>query len=171
MKTTHFLFAAAAALLLALSAAAQPKETFCNPLDIVTSFVGNSLTDMVQFVDVNIDFRSATEVTKEQLDVNISKDWGRWYLESTLGYGGESRDLEASTVNGAIIDALIGYRLTPMFHLYAYNRTNTNDYTGIDMPYKQGAGLKVTKDFDSWGELFGIKKKSVKKKEKGEAKK
>ena len=142
-----------------------------NPLDIVTSFVGNSLTDMVQFVDVDIDFRSATELTNEQLDVNISKDWGRWYLESTLGYGGESRDLDASTVNGAIIDALIGYRLTPMFHLYAYNRTNTNDYTRIDMPYKQGAGLKVTKDFDSWGELFGIKKKSVKKKEKGEAKK
>jgi len=142
-----------------------------NPLDIVTSFVGNSLTDMVQFVDVDIDFRSATELTNEQLDVNISKDWGRWYLESTLGYGGESRDLDASTVNGAIIDALIGYRLTPMFHLYAYNRTNTNDYTRIDMPYKQGAGLKVTKDFDSWGELFGIKKKSVKKKEKGESKK
>ena len=35
MKTTHLLFAATAALLLALSAAAQPKETFCNPLDIV----------------------------------------------------------------------------------------------------------------------------------------
>ena len=35
MKTTHLLFAAASAFLLALSAAAQPKETFCNPLDIV----------------------------------------------------------------------------------------------------------------------------------------
>ena len=34
MKTTH-LIAAASALLLTLSAAAQPKETFCNPLDIV----------------------------------------------------------------------------------------------------------------------------------------
>ncbi len=135
------------------------SQTGSNPLDIVTSFVGNSLTDMVQFVDVNIDFRSATEVTKEQLDVNISKDWGRWYLESTLGYGGESRDLEASTVNGAIIDALIGYRLTPLFHLFAYNRTNTNDYTRIDLPYKQGAGLKLTKDFDSWSELFGKKRK------------
>ena len=35
MKTTHLLFAATAAFLLALSAAAQPKETFCNPLDII----------------------------------------------------------------------------------------------------------------------------------------
>ena len=35
MKTTHLLFAAAAALLLGLAASAQPKETFCNPLDII----------------------------------------------------------------------------------------------------------------------------------------
>ncbi|MBR1549586.1 MAG: translocation/assembly module TamB domain-containing protein [Bacteroidales bacterium] len=131
-------------------------------LGAVTSFVGNSLTDMVQFVDVNIDYKSANEYTNQQLDVNISKDWGRWYLESTLGYGGESRELEASSVNGAVIDALIGYRLSPMFHLFAYNRTNTNDYTRIDLPYKQGAGLKLTKDFDRWSDLF--KRKNKKKK-------
>ena len=114
---------------------------------------------MVQFVDVNIDYKSATEVTNQQIDVNISKDWGRWYLESTLGYGGESRELNASNVNGAVIDALIGYRLSPIFHLFAYNRTNTNDYTRIDMPYKQGAGLKFTKEFDSWSDLLWWKKK------------
>ena len=130
-----------------------------SPLDIVTSFVGNSLTDMVQFVDVNIDYKSATEQTNEQFDVNISKDWGRWYLESTLGYGGESRELDASTVNGTVLDALIGYRLSPVFHLFAYNRTNTNDYTRVDLPYKQGAGLKLTKDFDRWSDLFKRKKK------------
>lgn len=135
------------------------SQASSNPLNIVTSFVGNSLTDMVQFVDVNIDYRAATDQTNQQVDVNISKDWGRWYLESTLGYGGESRELDAKTVNGAIIDALIGYRLSPMVHLYAYNRTNTNDYTRIDLPYKQGAGLKLTKDFDNWGDLFKRKKK------------
>lgn len=132
-------------------------------LGAVTSFMGNRLTDMVQFVDVNIDYRSANEFTNEQLDVNISKDWGRWYLESTLGYGGESRELQTSSMSGTtIIDALIGYRLSPLVHLFAYNRTNTNDYTRIDLPYKQGAGLKLTKDFDRWGELFRSKKKSQK---------
>lgn len=130
-----------------------------SPLDAVTSFMGNQLTDMVGFVDVNIDYRSATEATKQQLDVNISKDWGRWYLESTLGYGGESRELEASSVNGTVIDALIGYRLSPLVHLYAYNRTNTNDYTRVDLPYKQGVGLKLTKDFDRLTDLFKRKKK------------
>jgi hypothetical protein len=134
-----------------------------SPLDAVASFVGNSLTDMVQFVDVNIDYRSATEYTNQQIDVNISKDWGRWYLESTLGYGGESRDIEQRSLNGAVIDALIGYRLSPLFHLYAYNRTNNNDYTRIDLPYKQGVGLKLTKDFDRWGDFFKRKNKNKKK--------
>lgn len=133
-----------------------------NPLGIVTSIVGNSLSDMVQFVDVNIDYKSATDQTNQQFDVNISKDWGRWYVESTLGYGGQSRDIEASSVGGAVIDALIGYRLSSVLHLYAYNRTNTNDYTRIDLPYKQGLGLKLTKDFDSWGDLFKRKKKKKK---------
>ncbi len=132
-----------------------------NPLDIVTSFVGNSLSDMVQFVDVDVSYKSATEMTNEQFDVNISKDWGRWYLESTLGYGGDSRELEASNINGAVIDALIGYRLSPLVHLFAYNRTNTNDYTRIDLPYKQGAGIKLTKDFDRWSDLFRRKNKET----------
>lgn len=129
----------------------------------VTSFMGNRLTDMVQFVNVNIDYRSANEFTNEQLDVNISKDWGRWYLESTLGYGGDSRSLENTSAAGStIIDALIGYRISPLVHLYAYNRTNTNDYTRIDLPYKQGAGIKLTKDFDRWTDLFIPKKKKKK---------
>ncbi|MBO7100400.1 MAG: translocation/assembly module TamB domain-containing protein [Bacteroidales bacterium] len=120
------------------------------------------LTDLVGVVDINVDYKAANEVTKEQLDVNISKDWGRWYLESTLGYGGESRELETGG-NSAVIDALIGYRLSPLVHLFAYNRTNTNDYTRMDLPYKQGVGLKLTKDFDRWSELFTHQKRKKKK--------
>lgn len=119
------------------------------------------LTDLVGVVDINVDYKAANEVTKEQLDVNISKDWGRWYLESTLGYGGESRELETGG-NSAVIDALIGYRLSPLVHLFAYNRTNTNDYTRMDLPYKQGVGLKLTKDFNRWSELFAPKRKKRK---------
>ena len=120
------------------------------------------LTDLVGVVDINVDYKAANEVTKEQLDVNISKDWGRWYLESTLGYGGESRELETGG-NSAVIDALIGYRLSPLVHLFAYNRTNTNDYTRMDLPYKQGVGLKLTKDFNRWSELFTHQQKKKKK--------
>lgn len=124
----------------------------------IASTIGSFMADMVQIVDINVDYKAATEATNQQLDLNISKDWGRWYLESTLGYGGESRQIETSSYNGTVLDALIGYRLSPLIHLFAYNRTNTNDYTRTDLPYKQGVGIKLSKDFDSWSQLFGRKK-------------
>ena len=119
----------------------------------------NSILSDMTGIDIGVDYKMGNELTKDQLDVNISKDWGRFYLESTLGYGGESRELQTGDANSAIIDALVGYRLSPLVHLYAYNRTNTNDYTRMDLPYKQGVGLKLTKDFDRWGDLFKKKKK------------
>ena len=133
-------------------------------ISTLASTLGGMMADMVDIVDINVDYRAATDMTNQQLDLNISKDWGRWYLESTLGYGGESRELEASNTGGTVIDALVGYRLSPLVHLYAYNRTNTNDYTRMDLPYKQGIGLKLTKDFDRWSDLFRPAKKKTKKK-------
>ena len=121
---------------------------------MVASTMGNIVSDMVQVVDVDFKYKAATELTNEQVDLNISKDWGRFYLESTLGYGGDSRELENDVGGNAVIDALLGYRITPMVHVYAYNRTNNNDYTRLDLPYKQGAGIKLTKDFDRWSDLF-----------------
>ena len=132
----------------------------------LASTLGNALTDMVDFVDINVDYKSATEMTNEQIDVNISRDWGRWYLESTLGYGGDSREIESTNAGGAVLDALVGYRISPLVHIFAYNRTNNNDYTRLDLPYKQGVGLKLSKDFDRWSELFGHPKKKKTEKEK-----
>ena len=121
---------------------------------MVASTMGNMVSDMVQIVDVDFKYKAATDMTNEQVDVNISKDWGRWYMESTLGYGGDSRELDGNANGNAVIDALLGYRISDLVHIYAYNRTNNNDYTRIDLPYKQGAGLKLTKDFDNWSDLF-----------------
>ncbi|MBR6292018.1 MAG: translocation/assembly module TamB domain-containing protein [Bacteroidales bacterium] len=131
---------------------------------MVASTMGNMVSDMVQIVDVDFKYKAATEMTNEQVDLNISKDWGRWYLESTLGYGGDSRELESDANGNAVIDALLGYRISDLVHIYAYNRTNNNDYTRIDLPYKQGAGLKLTKDFDHWRDLFTKKNKKKMKK-------
>ena len=126
---------------------------------MMASSVSNIVSDMVQFVDVDFNYKAATEITNEQVDVNISKDWGRWYLESTLGYGGERRELESTARGTTVLDAMLGYRITPLVHIFAYNRTNTNDYTRMDLPYKQGVGLKLTKDFDRWDEMLGLRKK------------
>ena len=150
-----------------ISGTMQGTTAAASGIGSIASTLGTAMADMVEFVDINVDYKAATEITKEQLDIGISKDWGRWYLESTLGYGGESRDLEMNSNQTAVIDALVGYRLSPLVHLFAYNRTNTNDYTRMDLPYKQGVGLKLTKDFDRWSELFipskGRKKKNEEK--------
>ena len=128
-----------------------------NGISLVASTLSSAMSDMVQFVDVNIDYKAANEVTNDQIDVNLSRDWGRWNIESTLGYGGNSRALE-NDANTPIIDATLSYRLNPLVYLFVYNRTNTNDYTRIDLPYKQGAGLRLSKDFDRWGDLFRRKR-------------
>lgn len=128
-------------------------------INTLASTLGGMVADMVDVVNINVDYKVATESTNQQLDFNISKDWGRWYLESTLGYGGDGRSYNTTNVNGAIVDALVGYRISPLVHIFAYNRTNTNDYTRMDLPYRQGIGLKLTKDFDRWSDIFRTTKK------------
>ena len=49
-------------------------------------------------------------------------------------------------------------------HFFVFNRSNTNDYTRHELPYKQGLGLKYTRDFDKWKDLFTPKTKSPKQK-------
>ena len=56
-------------------------------------------------------------------------------------------------------DMLVGYKINPRLHLFVFNRSNTNDYTRSDLPYKQGLGVKYTRDFDRLGDLFRKKKK------------
>lgn len=119
---------------------------------------GYLVSQMVTVVDIDFGYTAATDLTTEQFDIDISKSWDRFYFESTLGYGGESRNLnsdaDAHAINNLVGDILVGYRLNPRLHLFVFNRTNTNDYTRIELPYKQGFGLKYTRDFNRWGDLF-----------------
>lgn len=124
---------------------------------------GYLVSQMVTVVDIDFGYTAATDLSTEQFDIDISKSWDRFYFESTLGYGGESRNLDknadAHAVNNLVGDILVGYRLNPRLHLFVFNRTNTNDYTRIELPYKQGFGLKYTRDFNRWGDLFHRVKK------------
>lgn len=120
--------------------------------------VSSIMSQMIKIVDIDIDYTAATDLTTEQFDIGISKSWERFYFESTLGYGGESRNLNSNAdehaVNNLVGDILVGYRLNPRLHLFVFNRSNTNDYTRVELPYKQGIGLKFTRDFNRWGDLF-----------------
>lgn len=140
------------------SAVSNGSTTANSGYNVVANSVGSLVSDMVQFVDVNFDYSAATELTNQQIDVDISKEWGKFYLESSVGIGSDNFS-ESDNDNNLTGDVLLGYKIRPNIHFFVFNRSNTNDYTRSDLPYKQGLGLKYTKDFDHWRDLFRKKKK------------
>lgn len=137
-------------------------------LGVAVNQVSSVVSSMVDFVDVNVNYKAGDELTTNQLDIDISKEWNRFYFETTFGFGGDAKSMNqlddgsASTIIG---DILVGYKLSPTLHLIAFNRSNTNDYTKQDLPYTQGVGIKYSKDFDTWKSLFARKKKKSKSKD------
>ncbi|MBR4803935.1 MAG: translocation/assembly module TamB domain-containing protein, partial [Bacteroidales bacterium] len=140
-------------------------NTMSTGLGIVANQVSSVVSSMVEFVDVNINYKSGDALVTNQLDIDISKEWNRFYFETTFGFGGDARtlnQLDNGRANTIIGDVLLGYKISPNFHLVAFNRSNANDYTKQDMPYTQGVGIKYSKDFDTWESLFSRKKKAKK---------
>ena len=130
---------------------------------LVANTLGSVVSDMVDFVDVGFAYQAGNEMWNEQYALDISKEWNKFYFESTFGFGGESKEMaEAGGNNNMTGDMLVGYKINPRLHLFVFNRSNTNDYTRSDLPYKQGVGVKYTRDFDTLKELFRRKKKNTK---------
>lgn len=127
----------------------------------VANSVGSVVSSMIDFVDIDFDYSAATSTRSEQYSVGINKQWNKFYIESTLGYGGYDRDLSSdeALANNIVGDMLLGYKFNPRLHLFVFNRSNTNDYTRHELPYKQGFGLKYVKDFDKWKDLIRRKNK------------
>jgi hypothetical protein len=132
-------------------------------LAVVANSLGSVVSSMIEFVDIEFDYSAATASRSEQYSVGINKEWNKFYIESTLGYGGYDRELSSSEAlaNNIVGDVLMGYKFNPRFHMFVFNRSNTNDYTRFEMPYKQGVGLKYTRDFDKWSDLFRKKGKKA----------
>lgn len=131
-------------------------------IGIAANTVSSVVSSMVDFVDVNINYKSGDELVTNQLDIDISKEWNRFYFETSFGIGGDAKtlnQLDDGSANTIIGDVLVGYKISPNFHLIAFNRSNANDYTKVDLPYTQGVGIKYSKDFDTWKSLFAPKKK------------
>lgn len=124
-----------------------------NGIGLLTSSVGTLVSSMVKFVDVDFNYQAATANTASQWDVGISKRWNKLYFESTFGYGSNS-ELDANMSNVLVGDVEMGYRFSPFFNFYGFHRTNTSYFTRNELPYKQGVGIKLSKDFDSLYDLF-----------------
>ena len=124
-----------------------------NGIGLLTSSVGTLVSSMVKVVDVDFNYQAATANTSSQWDVGISKRWNKLYFESTFGYG-TNNELDATMANVLVGDVEMGYRFTPFFNFYGFHRTNTSYFTRNELPYKQGIGIKLSKDFDTFYDLF-----------------
>lgn len=136
------------------------NTTTAGGTSMVANTVGSVVSDMIEFVNVNFDYRQGTELTTDQFEMDVSREWNKFYFEGTFGYGGEAREVsEVNNVNNLTGDMLMGYKFSPMLHGYVFNRSNTNDYTRSDLPYKQGMGIKFTRDYDRWVDVLRSNKK------------
>lgn len=127
----------------------------------VANTLGSMVSDMVQFVNVNFEYTAGNALTTDQYALDISKEWNKFYFETSLGFGGEAREMStAGNNNNMTGDMLVGYKINPRLHLFVFNRSNTNDYTRSDLPYKQGLGVKYTQDFDKFSDLFRRKNRN-----------
>ena len=124
-----------------------------NGIGLLTSSVSTLVSSMVKFVDIDFNYQAATANTASQWDVGISKRWNKLYFESTFGYGTNS-ELNTAMVNELVGDVEMGYRFTPFFNFYGFSRSNTSYFTRNELPYKQGVGIKLSKDFDSLYDIF-----------------
>ncbi|MBR1835114.1 MAG: translocation/assembly module TamB domain-containing protein [Bacteroidales bacterium] len=123
-------------------------------LNLLTSSASSLVSSMVKVVDVNFKYQAGTTSGTGKFDVGISKQWNKFYFESTFGYGNTTNEIESTTPNVLVGDFEAGYRFNPYFNLYGFHRSNTSFYTRTEMPYKQGIGIKLTKDFDNIYDLF-----------------
>lgn len=123
--------------------------------NVISSSLSSIVSNMVKVVDVNFKYQAGTVANTGQFDVGISKEWKKFYFESTFGYGNtNSGEAEAGQTNVLVGDVVAGYRVTPYFHFYGFHRDNNSYYTRTELPYKQGVGVKLTKSFNTLGDLF-----------------
>lgn len=137
------------------NASATTNSEGLNSLSLITNTAGSILTSLVKVVDVDFKYQASNSNLNPmgQFDVGISKSWNKFYFESTFGYGNvNSMDIDQS--NTLMGDVKVGYRFNPYFNIYGFHRTNTSYYTRTELPYKQGLGVELSKDFDSLRELF-----------------
>lgn len=123
-------------------------------INILTSSASSLVSRLVKVVDVNFNYYAGSGNTPGQFDVGISKQWNKFYFESTFGYANTTGEMENTTSNVLVGDVEVGYRFNPYFNIYGFHRSNTSFYTRTELPYKQGIGIKLTKDLDNLSDLF-----------------
>lgn len=132
---------------------------------LVTNKINSWLSQITQNVNVGVNYRPPSSTMQQEFDVAVSTQLfnDRLLIDGTFGMNSyNSASFKQS--NTIVGDINIEYIMTKnrRWRVHAYNRTNTLTILNNNSPYTQGVGLTYQRDFTSFGDLFGIKKKKVK---------
>ncbi len=118
------------------------------------------LSNMVKFVDVGLNYTSGDETYGGQMDVDLSKSFGKWDLSVNASFGGDGTTSKTSETTSVIGDVSGKYKFTENFQFEAFNRSNANDFTKYNIsPYTQGARIIYKRDYNSLKDIFRKKRK------------
>lgn len=139
-------------------------------LNLISSQLSSWLSQLSNDFDIGINYRPGDQLTSQELEVALSTQLfdDRVSIDGNIGVSDNRTTQNTSSIVG---DVNVEVKLTAdgRFRVKAFNRSNDNTLYSLS-PYDgvssntQGIGFFYTKEFDSFRELFGGKKKSERKK-------
>lgn len=120
--------------------------------------IAGMLTNMITFVDVGVNYTPGSEAVTDQIDVNLSKNIGRWEIEFNSVFGGKTQE-QAQGASSFIGDINLEYKITDNFRLKAFNKSNADDFTKYNIsPYTQGVGITYKREYENFADIFKSRK-------------
>lgn len=133
-------------------------------MGVAFSQLSGMITNMVKIVDVGLNYTSGSEAITDQVDVNLSKSFGKWEISVNSTFGGDDQTYTTSNASNIIGDLSAKYKYTDNLRFEVFRHSNANDFTKYNIsPYTQGAKVVYKKEYDSVKDIFVKKKKKMKK--------
>lgn len=130
-------------------------------MGVAFSQLSGMLTNMVKFVDVGLNYTSGGETLTDQVDLNLSKSFGKWEISVNSTFGGDDKTYTTSDASNIIGDVTAEYKYTDNLRFELFNHSNANDFTKYNVsPYTQGTKVTYKKEYDSVKDIFRRKKKN-----------
>lgn len=123
-------------------------------LEAAFSQVSGMLTNLIKFVDVDMNYSRGASGNSDRIDMTLSKEYGRFIVSANAGFSGNSQT-DVQQEEEIIGDAFVEYKMTEDFRVRVFNRSNANDFTKYNIsPYTQGVGLFYHKQYDRFSDIF-----------------
>ena len=132
-------------------------------MGVAFSQLSGMISNMVKFVDVGLNYTSGGETLTDQVDLNLSKSFGKWEISVNSTFGGDDQTYTTSDASNIIGDLSAKYKYTDNLQFEVFRRSNANDFTKYNIsPYTQGVKMIYKKDYDSVKDILLNKKRKKK---------